>query len=55
VVPALTSEQLAEIHRRVVELSEQNGLDADRAIVLAERVVARLALGARDPGQPGER
>lgn len=53
-LPAFTSEQLAEIHRRVLELAEQNDLDADRATVLAERVVARLALGASDTDQSGE-
>ncbi|MFC8529714.1 cupin domain-containing protein [Nocardia sp. NPDC057227] len=48
VVPALTPEQLSEVHRRVLELSEQNGFDPDRAAVLAERVTARLALGTPD-------
>jgi hypothetical protein len=55
VVPVLTPEQLAEIHRRVLELAEQNGFGADRATVLAERLVARLALGAPDTDQSGER
>ncbi len=55
VVPALTPEQLAEIHRRVLELAAQNGFDADRAAVLAERLVARLALGAPDNDESDER
>lgn len=48
-VPALTREQLAEVRRRVMELAEQTGFEADRAAALAERVVARLVLGAPDP------
>lgn len=55
VVPALTPEQLAEIRRRVLELAEQNDFDPDRANVLADRVVARLALGIPDTDQSGER
>jgi hypothetical protein len=55
VVPALTPQQLAEIRRRVLELAEQNDFDRDRATVLADRVVARLALGAPDTDQSGER
>lgn len=55
-VPTLTRAQLAEIHRRVLELAEQNGLDADRASVLADRVVARLTLGGTpDTDQSDER
>ena len=55
VVPVLTREQLAAAHQRVIEVAEQNGVDVDRATVLAERVVARLALGAPDTDQSGER
>jgi hypothetical protein len=54
-VPALTPTQLAEVHRRALELAEQNGFDADQAAILAERLVARLALGAPNTDQPGER
>jgi hypothetical protein len=55
IVPVLTREQLTEVHRRVVEVADQNGLDADRATVLADRVVARLVLTALDTERPGER
>lgn len=44
VVPPLTPHQLAQIHQRVLDLAQQNGMEADRAAVLAERLVARLAL-----------
>lgn len=54
-VPELTRDQLADIRRRVLELAEQNGLDAERAAVLAERVVAQLMLGAADTERSGER
>ena len=55
VVPKLTREQLADVRQRVLEVAEQNGFDPERAVVLADRVVARLALGPQGPGQVGER
>lgn len=55
VVPELTREQLADVRQRVLEVAEQNGFDPERAVVLADRVVARLALGPQGPGQVGER
>ncbi|GHG58611.1 hypothetical protein [Streptomyces griseocarneus] len=50
-VPELTREQLAEIHRRVVESAVQRGLGDKRATAIADAVVTRLALTA--PGAPG--
>lgn len=55
VVPVFTTQQLAEIHRRVLELATQQDFDADRATVLADRVVAKLILDAPDTDQSGER
>lgn len=54
-VPALTRPQLAEIHRRVLELAEERGLDADQAATLAECLVGRLTLGGASTDQSGER
>ncbi|MEX2983331.1 hypothetical protein [Streptomyces sp. C36] len=55
-VPELTREQLAEIHRRVVESAVQRGLGDERAATIADAVVARLALagpGEEAQGPPG--
>ncbi|GHF42014.1 hypothetical protein GCM10010218_23880 [Streptomyces mashuensis] len=56
-LPPLTREQLAEIHRRVVESAVQRGVGRGRATSVADTVVARLALagpnGGGDPGTPG--
>ncbi|NLU65948.1 hypothetical protein [Streptomyces sp. HNM0574] len=53
-VPALTREQLAEVHRRVRESAQQKGLDAERAASVADSVIARLALEPRDDGGDAE-
>ena len=47
--------RVREVHRQVVQVATQNGLDADRAMVLAERVVARLVLATLDTERSGER
>ncbi|MBO1415337.1 hypothetical protein [Streptomyces sp. FH025] len=44
VVPPLTTEQLAEVRRQVLESALQQGFKEQRAIVIADTVVARLAL-----------
>ncbi|MGV9832900.1 hypothetical protein ACWDUL_01665 [Nocardia niigatensis] len=47
VVPPLSPEQLDEVRRRVLELAEQRGgMDQERAGMIADAVVARLALPA---------
>ncbi|MFD8543216.1 hypothetical protein [Streptomyces sp. NPDC059649] len=43
-VPALTADQLPAVHRRVCEGAARAGLEEAAAEVLADRVVARLAL-----------
>ncbi|QKW53642.1 hypothetical protein [Streptomyces buecherae] len=43
-VPALNVEQVAEVRRRIVELSAQHGLESERADMLADRVAAQLLL-----------
>lgn len=45
----MTGEQLAEVHRRVVETAVQRGLPEQDATTVADAVVRRLVL----PG-PGE-
>jgi hypothetical protein len=58
-VPPLTREQLAEVRRSVLEIAERERWEAERAVVLADCVVARLVLkppaGAvgSDPGDDG--
>ncbi|MFI0467975.1 hypothetical protein ACH347_28175 [Saccharopolyspora sp. 5N102] len=52
-VPALTTEQIADVRRRVFEMAEKTGLDPERAEVLADRVVAQLALSAT-PERPDD-
>ncbi|WP_199813356.1 hypothetical protein [Streptomyces aureocirculatus] len=49
-VPALNVEQVAEVRRRILELSAQTGLEPDRALVLADRVAARLLLPGHSDG-----
>ncbi len=56
-VPPLTREQLGEVRRRVLETAAQRGLSQERAMVIADAVVARLALAApsddvRGPAAP---
>ncbi|MFE2142262.1 hypothetical protein ACFXA3_11025 [Streptomyces sp. NPDC059456] len=51
-VPPLTREQLAEVRALVRAASVQRGLSAGRAEVIADAVVARLAL-AGTPGEEG--
>lgn len=48
VVPALSPEQLDEVHRRVKESAGRHGLDARRAASVADSVVARLVLARRE-------
>jgi hypothetical protein len=43
-VPALTSQQLADVRRRVIESAIHDGVDPEQAERLADAVVARLAL-----------
>ncbi|MEV2220193.1 hypothetical protein AB0E01_09975 [Nocardia vinacea] len=43
-VPALTPEQLAEVRSHILALAAERGMDHDRAAVVADAVVARLAL-----------
>lgn len=58
-VPALNDEQVAEVRRRILELSAQTGVEAARAEVLADRVALRLLLppdptgGGNDGGEDG--
>ncbi|WNF00162.1 hypothetical protein PS467_35040 [Streptomyces luomodiensis] len=53
VVPALTPEQVAEVRRRILELSARSGLEPERAEVLADRVAARLLLPVQADGTDG--
>lgn len=50
VVPALTAQQVADVRRRILELSEKSGLEPDRAEALADRLVVHLLL----PSNPAE-
>lgn len=60
VVPPLTRDQLAMVRQSVVEMAAQRGLSDQRACVIADAVVARLALPAPaldaspDPVAPGD-
>ncbi|MFE4535237.1 hypothetical protein ACFRKB_09170 [Streptomyces scopuliridis] len=45
-VPSLAPEQLAEVHRHIVETAARRGLERERAEALADSVVARLTLSA---------
>jgi hypothetical protein len=46
VLPALTSGQLQAVRERVLELAAESGIAPEAAAALAERLVARLVLGA---------
>ncbi|MEV8529086.1 hypothetical protein AB0451_33910 [Streptomyces sp. NPDC052000] len=54
VVPPLTSGQLAEVHRRILEMAARRGLENERAEALADAVVTRLTLTTPAP-EPDER
>lgn len=43
-VPPLTREQIVEVRQRVLELAAQNGMERERAVKLADLLVARLPL-----------
>ncbi|MFI6170467.1 hypothetical protein ACIBCN_27050 [Nocardia sp. NPDC051052] len=45
VVPALTRDQIAEIHTQIMDSAVRSGMDNDRARVVADSVAGRLALG----------
>ena len=50
-VPPLTREQLSGVRKSVLEVAAQRGLEAERASVIADAVVARMALaGSEDSG-----
>ncbi|MFE4494916.1 hypothetical protein ACFRKD_20960 [Streptomyces niveus] len=49
VVPVLNADQVAEVRRRIMELSAQTGLEAERAETLADRVAVHLLLPADSP------
>jgi hypothetical protein len=49
-IPPLTREQLGEVRELVLASAAQRGLGERRASVLADTVVARLALAPGDPG-----
>ncbi|MFJ7236293.1 hypothetical protein ACIQWB_04030 [Streptomyces olivaceus] len=48
-VPELNAAQIAEVRRRILELSVGTGLEAERAEVLADRVALHLLLPAHSP------
>lgn len=54
VVPTLTTDQVAEVRLRILELSAQSGLEAERAEALADRVAVHLLLPARPPAPSDE-
>lgn len=43
-IPALTKEQIATVRQRVLEKADEAGIRGERAVALADGVVARLAL-----------
>ncbi|MGH3853140.1 MAG: hypothetical protein ACRDR6_06510 [Pseudonocardiaceae bacterium] len=43
-VPPLTREQIVEVRQRMLELAAHNGLERERAVTLADLLVARLLL-----------
>ncbi len=50
-IPPLTTEQLGQVRRLVLEMGMQRGLGEKRASVIADAVVARLVLApSEDPG-----
>ncbi|HEX5406375.1 MAG TPA: hypothetical protein VFX16_29220 [Pseudonocardiaceae bacterium] len=54
VVPALSSDQLAVVHREILRVAADRGLGEKRALMIADAVVARLTLGANDPAGPAD-
>jgi hypothetical protein len=52
-IPPLTREQLGQVRRLVAEMAVQRGLGEKRASVIADAVVARLALAPS--GNPGQK
>ncbi|MFK0047671.1 hypothetical protein ACIQU4_26975 [Streptomyces sp. NPDC090741] len=46
----MTREQLAQVRQGVLEMAAQRGLSQQRAIAVADAVVARLALAAPEEG-----
>ncbi|MFE9258209.1 hypothetical protein [Streptomyces sp. NPDC006879] len=52
-VPALTREQLADVRKSVLEMAVQRGLGQERALTIADAVVARLALAGPEDREPG--
>lgn len=53
-VPELSREQLALVHRRVLEDARRAGLEEEAAATLADQVVARLLLAAPGGGESAE-
>lgn len=51
-IPPLNADQVAEVRRRILELSAQAGMEAERAAVLADRVAVGLLLPADSPAPP---
>ncbi|MFE4256132.1 hypothetical protein ACFRU3_43255 [Streptomyces sp. NPDC056910] len=52
VLPPLDRDQLAEIHRHVLDVAVQRGAAVERAQELADAVVAALVLAQPDPSAP---
>jgi hypothetical protein len=48
-LPPLDADQVAEVRRRILELSAQAGMEAERAAALADRVAVDLLLPADSP------
>ncbi|MEV8475363.1 hypothetical protein [Streptomyces sp. NPDC051173] len=53
-LPSFGDRELAEVHRRVLELARQSGMEPDRATVLADAVVGRLSLGTSGEDTHGD-
>ncbi|MFF4191002.1 hypothetical protein [Nonomuraea sp. NPDC001831] len=53
-VPDLSRDELAQVHRRVLETAVEHGLDDSRARLIADAVVGRLALAAPEPDGPDD-
>jgi hypothetical protein len=49
-LPRFGPAELAEVRRRVLELAKENGFEDQRAVLLADSVVGRLALGSGADG-----
>ncbi|MEU0822438.1 hypothetical protein [Streptomyces mirabilis] len=52
VVPPLTREQLADVRESVLEMAVQRGLEEERAVTIADAVVARLVLAEPEDSGP---